>query len=1007
MKFVYAAALARFASFLTLLPAAAQQNVGGVIGGTFDLTAGFGTNVAISADGTLLAAGSPAAGAGSVRVYRLSGEAWSPLGPAIAGAADGDEFGRGLAVSADGQFVAIGAPGHGDTDAGQVRVFRFDPSAGWVQVGGDIDDATSRGLGLGAAVAISDDGTRLVAGAPRDRGDLSSLGYVHVYDLVGDTWTAVGGPITDVAFFSQIGDAVAISGDGTTVAGGNPTDSEGSVQVYRLGGTQWELVGETLRGTAVGTRFGYAVSLSADGSRLAVGAPEGGSGGSTGTVDVYGLDGDAWAPVGTTVNGLSSGERFGESVALSPDGAAFVAGAPLSDVGGTDAGSVRRYVDRGGRWARGSQPINGAPGRRLGTAVDLAADGLRVGAGAPGGPLAFVAAYDFEEGAVVTEITQLGQDLVGELLGGAYGYRVSLSAGGTRLAIGVPLDGDGGETPGAVRVYDYDSDANAGGGAWTQAGAEIVGEDPFELFGVSVSLSADGSRLAVGAGDGGSNRAGRTRVYDYDVGGATGEGTWIRVGSDIDGEAGGDQSGASISLSGDGTRLAIGAFSNDDGGDDAGHVRVYAYDASADVGAGAWAQLGADIDGEAAGDYSGWSVSLSADGSTLAVGARFNDGNGSDAGHTRVYAYDVGMDMWRQVGSDIDGEREEDGAGNSVSLSANGERVAIGAAGNLDGGGENAGQVRVYELDMGTGDGSETWVQVGGDIDGTTEDDLLGWSVSLSGDGARLAVGAPINDGSGAGYVQVYDYEAGADRWEQLSPDIEGDANQDLFGLSVSLSPDGGFLACAAPDYFFGDDLGYVRVFALPDNSFGPLPITLTAFAAAHDAPAAVTHVTWATAAERDNAYFLLEHARGAGATEADFATLAQIRGRGTADETADYAYAHADPGAGTHYYRLRQVDADGTETVSAVVAVEVGAGDEAAIGVYPNPARDRVYVALGGALADERAAVTVVYLSGRTVLITEVAAGAPVDVSVLPEGVYGVRVAAGAVTEAVRLVLR
>ena len=50
----------------------------------------------------------------------------------------------------------------------------------------------------------------------------------------------------------------------------------------------------------------------------------------------------------------------------------------------------------------------------------------------------------------------------------------------------------------------------------------------------------------------------------------------------------------------------------------------------------AWKQLGPDIDGEAAGDYSGVSVSLSADGSTVAIGAAENDGNGSDAGHVRI-----------------------------------------------------------------------------------------------------------------------------------------------------------------------------------------------------------------------------------------------------------------------------------------------------------------------------------------------------------------------------------
>lgn len=50
-----------------------------------------------------------------------------------------------------------------------------------------------------------------------------------------------------------------------------------------------------------------------------------------------------------------------------------------------------------------------------------------------------------------------------------------------------------------------------------------------------------------------------------------------------------------------------------------------------------WTQLGADIDGEAAGDWSGWSISLSSDGSVLAVGAVQNDGNGNDSGHVRVY----------------------------------------------------------------------------------------------------------------------------------------------------------------------------------------------------------------------------------------------------------------------------------------------------------------------------------------------------------------------------------
>ena len=63
-------------------------------------------------------------------------------------------------------------------------------------------------------------------------------------------------------------------------------------------------------------------------------------------------------------------------------------------------------------------------------------------------------------------------------------------------------------------------------------------------------------------------------------------------------------------------------------------------------------QLGQDIDGEAANDYSGRSVSLSSDGSIVAIGAYGNDGNGSAAGHVRVYNYDYDNSSWtpRNVG---------------------------------------------------------------------------------------------------------------------------------------------------------------------------------------------------------------------------------------------------------------------------------------------------------------------------------------------------------------------
>jgi hypothetical protein len=112
---------------------------------------------------------------------------------------------------------------------------------------------------------------------------------------------------------------------------------------------------------------------------------------------------------------------------------------------------------------------------------------------------------------------------------------------------------------------------------------------------------------------------------------------WRQLGGDINGEAVEDYSGRSVSLSSDGTILAVGALYNDGNGPISGHARVYKRDTNEALG---WKQLGGDINGEAADDYSGWSVSLSSDGTILAVGAPYNDGNGPQSGHVRVFKFE-------------------------------------------------------------------------------------------------------------------------------------------------------------------------------------------------------------------------------------------------------------------------------------------------------------------------------------------------------------------------------
>jgi len=376
--------------------------------------------------------------------------------------------------------------------------------------------------------------------------------------------------------------------------------------------------------------------------------------------------------------------------------------------------------------------------------------------------------------------TQLGSDIDGEDFNTYFGTSVSISGDGTVIAGGAPANSDNGPNAGHVRVYQYN------GSAWVQLGGDIDGEASNDDSGRSVSLSDDGSIVAIGApgNDGNGNGSGHVRVYQYSGG------TWSQLGSNINGEAEFDRSGFTISLSASGSRIAIGANGNDGNGNASGHVRIYEYSG------GSWSKLGADIDGEAAGDLSGTSVSLSNDGTTVAIGATENSGNGSKAGHVRVYQYSGGT--WSQLGSDIDGETANDESGVSVSLSAEGSIVAIGAQFNTDNG-SDAGHVRVYQYNGGT------WSQLGSDIDGEANDQS-GRSISLSADGSVVAIGAPVGE-----KTRVLQYTGSV--WVQVGSDIEGEGSGDESGTSIGLSNDGTRLVIGAPNNFGWK--GQARVFDL------------------------------------------------------------------------------------------------------------------------------------------------------------------------------------------------
>ena len=387
---------------------------------------------------------------------------------------------------------------------------------------------------------------------------------------------------------------------------------------------------------------------------------------------------------------------------------------------------------------------------------------------------------------------QLGQDIDGEAAGVGFGHSVSLSSDGSRIAIGSPNGNDGsGIRVGHVRTYDWN------GSSWVQVGQEIYGEAQNDMSGVSVSLSSDGSRIAIGANgnDGSEIQAGHVRIYDWNGS------SWVQVGQDIDGEAAGDQSGYSVSLSSDGSLLGIG---NNIGSISRGRVRVYQLVGSS------WLQLGADIIGDTIGDFFGLRISLSSDGLRLAVSGLAYPGVGIATGQVKIYNWS-GL-SWVQMGQDIYGA-EGDQAGSSVSLSHNGSRVAIGAPGN-DGNGINAGCARIYDWN------GSSWIQVGQDINGELAEDQFGFPLQLSSDGNRVAIAGLQNDGNGpeSGHVRIYDWNGSS--WVQSGQDIDGEAQEDQFGWSVCLSSDGSRLASGAPpNDENGIQAGHVRVYQLNNSA--------------------------------------------------------------------------------------------------------------------------------------------------------------------------------------------
>ncbi|MEL7538379.1 MAG: hypothetical protein AAFZ58_02565 [Pseudomonadota bacterium] len=438
----------------------------------------------------------------------------------------GDGFGERVAVSGDGSTIAITALGESSgstTDpsdnsaplSGAVFVFTKN-GTDWEQQGyikaSSIDTADL----FGSAVALSEDGSVLLVGARREdsaatrvNGDDSNnsqadSGAAYVYRRSAGVWTFdayLKGPFS--AGDLQTGRAVALSADGATAvvsaiiptsanekirpnsndAGVQrvappPADRRTSVFIYKYANGGWDFDEQFTLPYATESNTVYAsLAVSADGNRIAVGAP--------------GDDSDA-----TTVDG---------------DG---------SNTNRADSGSVYIYdFDPLDGWDSAAylKAPNAGAGDRFGWSVDLSADGQYVVIGAPSedsepgmpGSDAFTdagAAYVFEElatGWVYVDMLKPAQTRLGDY----WGSSVAMSADTSVLAIGGEFEdsnGVGVQTDGASVGNANNSGAVAlfrgDGGVWTYRRllkASNTGED--DNFGRTLAISDDGETIVVGA----------------------------------------------------------------------------------------------------------------------------------------------------------------------------------------------------------------------------------------------------------------------------------------------------------------------------------------------------------------------------------------------------------------------------------------------------------------------------------------------------------------------------
>jgi FG-GAP-like repeat len=345
----------------------------------------------------------------------------------------------------------------------------------------------------GIAVSVSADGNTAIVGGSND----SPTGAAWIFTRSGGTWSQQGTKLvgSDNVGNANQGFSVALSADGNTAIVGGYTDNTnvGAAWVFTRSGATWTQQGPKLVaiGAVGAAEQGFSVGLSADGNTAIIGGPFDNN--KLGAAWIFTRSSGTWIQGPKLTGNDAAGTQVfqGWSVALSADGNTAIVGGTDDSVG---AGAAWVFTRNGANWIQEANKLygSGASGTAAqGYSVALSADGNTAIVGGTYDNSRVGAAWIFTRSGGAW--SQQGNKLVGnDAVGIAQqGWSVSLSGDGNTALVGGPLDNS---LTGASWVYTRSA------GVWNQQGPKLVSSDIVGAahLGWSVAVSDDSKTAVIG-----------------------------------------------------------------------------------------------------------------------------------------------------------------------------------------------------------------------------------------------------------------------------------------------------------------------------------------------------------------------------------------------------------------------------------------------------------------------------------------------------------------------------